>query len=80
MYLPQTKTKIFLSDMIDEINKAMSRCFKNRVKVYPVKVSGGWKIEFSVGDKKPKRYDKIIKQADINEAVTKTYINLSNKL
>ena len=66
--------------MIIEINNAMSVCFKNRVIVYPIKVTGGWKIERQIEDRKPKTYDKIISEKEINEAVTKVYISIANKL
>tara|TARA_R110002020_G_scaffold23501_3_gene78083 strand:- start:312 stop:509 length:198 start_codon:yes stop_codon:yes gene_type:complete len=65
--------------MITEINKAMQKCFKNGVTVYPVKVLGGWVIEYDVNGI-PKQFDKVIQLKEINKSVTKTYLHLANKL
>ena len=66
--------------MITEINLAMQKCFKNKVIVYPVKCKGGWKIEYQIGNKKPKSFDKTISVKEINKSVSKTYLHFANKL
>ena len=57
----------------------MQKCFKNGVTVYPIKVSGGWVIEYDVNGKS-KQFDKVIPPKEINESVIKTYLHLANKL
>lgn len=63
------------------INKAMSICFRNKIKVYPVlsKKTKLFRIAVSVfGKEKVIRKD--ITQKEINNSMTKTYIYYAKKL
>ena len=63
-----------------EINKAMSRCFKNNTIVYVVHSAPYYFIEIDVNGL-IKKYDKpLLKSKEINEAMEKTYIFLAKKL
>jgi hypothetical protein len=63
------------------ISEACSICFKKEIKVYPVKVGATWRIEVKTGNNKPIRYEKPLKQGlDTNNALSKTYIFLANKI
>ena len=56
-----------------DINKAMSICIRNGVKVYPVPLGRLFAVEVD----KPsglKRYDKLINGKEVAAAVRKTYI------
>lgn len=57
-----------------DINKAMSICVRNGVKVYPVPVGGSFHIEVVNGTALPKRYEKKVSSKDVAAAVRKTYI------
>jgi len=62
-----------------EVSDAMAKCLKNKIKCYPVKNRLGWQIEYIVLNKKYK-FDKILNGSkEINKAMEKTYIYLSNK-
>lgn len=63
-----------------EINKAMSLCLKNGIKVYPVQINR--KKIFIESDKNGKvtRYKKVLDNIkDINKAIESTYIFLAEK-
>lgn len=57
-----------------DINKAMSICIRNNVKVYPVPVGKQFVIEVDNGLEEPKRYDKTVSSNNVAAAVRKTYI------
>lgn len=57
-----------------DINKAMSICIRNNVKVYPVPVGRQFVIEVDNGGPKPKRYEKVVSSKNVAAAVRKTYI------
>ena len=62
-----------------EISNAMSRCFKNGIKVYPKKFDNGWKIQYVIL-KKVNTFNKILKtNKEINEAVVLSYEYLAKK-
>ena len=62
-----------------EISNAMALCFKNKIKVYPVKTVVGWKIQVVINNKKT-TYDKVLlNKKDINVAIYKSYLYLANK-
>jgi len=60
-----------------DINKAMSICIRNGVKVYPVPVGRLFAIEVDKGAAIPKRYDKLVSGKEVAAAVRKTYIAYS---
>ena len=64
------------------INHSMQICLKNKVKVFPEYFHNlkGYKIGYKIGNEKPKYFDKIIKQKEINNALTSSYIYLASKL
>jgi|TARA_R110000737_G_C14434205_1_gene460198 hypothetical protein len=57
-----------------DINKAMSVCIRNGVKVYPVPVGRMFAVEVDKGDSNPKRYDALVSSKEVAAAVRKTYI------
>lgn len=63
------------------INKAMQICLKNKVKVFPEYFDKlkGFKIGYTINGK-PKYFDKIIKQKEVNNALVSSYIYLASKL
>ena len=63
------------------INHAMQICLKNKVKVFPEYFHNlkGFKIGYTLNGK-PRYFDKIIKQKEINNALTSSYIYLASKL
>jgi hypothetical protein len=62
------------------INEAMSICFKNGIKVYPVIYGKKHKIEYSLNGKSQTRYEKILQNSkEISIAMKKTYVYLANK-
>ena len=62
-----------------EINKAMLRCFKNNIKVYPIKTALGWKIQYTMLNKK-NTFNKILgNKKEINDAIMKSYSYLAEK-
>ena len=60
-----------------DINKAMSICIRNGVKVYPVPVGRMFAIEVDKGAAIPKRYDQLVSGKEVAAAVRKTYIAYS---
>jgi len=63
------------------ISEACSICFKEEIKVYPVKVGATWRIEVKTGSNKPIRYEKPLKEGfDTSNAMSKTYIFLAKKI
>ena len=63
------------------IGEACSICFKEEIKVYPVKVGATWRIEVKTGSNKPIRYEKPLKEGfDTSNAMSKTYIFLAKKI
>lgn len=63
-----------------DINKAMSICFKNDIKVYPVIQNRKQKVAVSFKNKQIKLFDKVLSGKDLNEALVKTYIFYAKKL
>ena len=65
-----------------DINVIISKFINNGFKVFPIydNVLKRFKISITLNNKPFKTYDKPIKQAEINEAIKKTYIFLYNKL
>lgn len=63
-----------------EINDAMSICFKNKIKVYPVIENRRQKVAVSFKNKQIKMFDKVLSGKDLNEALVKTYIFYAKKL
>lgn len=57
-----------------DINKAMSICIRNGVKVYPVPVGRLFAIEVDKGIGKPKRYANLVSSKDVSASQRKTYI------
>jgi|TARA_R110000824_G_scaffold177162_2_gene356453 hypothetical protein len=63
------------------VTEACGICFKEQIKVYPVKVGGTWRIEVKTGNNKPIRYKKPLKEgSDTSNAMAKTYIFLAKKI
>lgn len=60
-----------------DINKAMSVCIRNGVKVYPVPVGRMFAIEVDKGSGNLKRYDSLVSGKEVAAAVRKTYIAYS---
>lgn len=65
-----------------DINKAMSKCFKNGVIVYPVYNQSlkCFNIQRKLKENKPYTYEKPLKQNEVNNALIKVYIHLAKKL
>lgn len=63
-----------------EINKALSICYKNNTKVYPVKCGYGWKVNYIFKGGKAKEFDKVVKQKDLNNALSSSYVYLAKKI
>ena len=61
-----------------DVSQAMSICFKNNVKVYPIMFKGSFKVQVSF-DGKIKTFDKMIGKNEVNEALTKTYLHYAEK-
>jgi len=62
-----------------EISEAMIKCFKNKIKVYPVNTVVGWKIEYIFKGKKYK-FNKVLNgNEEKNNAITKSYLYLAQK-
>ena len=57
-----------------DINKAMSICIRNGIKVYPVPVGKMFAVEVDKGDSSLKRYDALVSSKEVAAAVRKTYI------
>ena len=57
-----------------DINKAMSICVRNGVKVYPVPSGKLFKVEVYKEDDVTKIYDKAVSSKEVASAVRKTYI------
>jgi hypothetical protein len=62
------------------INDALSLCFKNDIKVYPVIVNGRHKVAAQFQSNPPKVFDKYVAGNELNEALVKTYIHYAKKL
>ncbi len=62
-----------------EISDAMAKCFKNKIKCYPIKTSLGWKIQYIINGKKNTFNKTLNSNKEVNEAMTKTYIFLYEK-
>lgn len=60
------------------ISKAMSICFKNSTKVYPIISGRKHKIQVDINGKK-KTYPKELTASELNDALTKTYFFYANK-
>jgi len=66
--------------MDEDVSDAMSFCFKNKIKCYPVSCGFGWKIQVD-NNGKINTYSKILNDNnEKNDAVVKTYIHFYNKL
>ena len=63
-----------------DINKAMSVCIRNGVKVYPVPVGRMFAIEVEKGAAIPKRYERLVSSKEVASAVRKTYIAYSKAI
>ena len=62
-----------------DINKAMSICFKNNLKVFPIKYDEGWKIT-AVHNKESETFDKIVNgKEEMNRALALSYIHFAKK-
>lgn len=72
--------KMAVKELHIDINKAMSVCIRNGVKVYPVPVGRSFAIEVVNGDAAPKRYDKVVSSSQVAAAVRKTYIAWSKAI
>lgn len=57
-----------------DINRAMSVCIRNGVKVYPVPVGRLFAVEVQKNEEPPKRYDSLVSSKEVASAVRKTYI------
>lgn len=75
--LKPSKKKSSLS--VPLINKEMSFCVSNGIKVYPVFKKGKWYIE-SDNNGKIKTFDKEVKNEDISYYMAQTYLFYFNKL
>lgn len=64
-------------DLHIDINKAMSICIRNGVKIYPVPVGKKFAIEVDKSNAEPKRYDLLVSGKEVAAAVRKTYIAYS---
>jgi hypothetical protein len=62
------------------ISEAMSICFMNKIKVYPVIAGKKHQIEYSKDDVVQTRYKKILGKKEVNDAMTKTYFFLAKQL
>ena len=64
-----------------DINKAMSICIKKDIKVYPIYNPPYFYVQVSGYDDEPKTFDKkILKNTELLDAITKTYIFYANKV
>jgi len=57
-----------------DINKAMSICIRNGVKVYPVPVGRMFAIEVDKSSGELRRYDNLVSSKEVATAQRKTYI------
>ena len=64
-----------------DVNKAMSICFKNKVKIYPFynKTTRMWSVVVDI-DGNATKLPKEIKQKQLNDAITKSYIFYAKRL
>lgn len=63
-----------------KINQAMSLCFANNIKVYPINVGKTFYIEYS-GVGEPVRFKKPLETSkEVVDAMIKTYLFLAKKL
>ena len=72
--------KMAVKELHIDINKAMSICIRNGVRVYPVSVGRLFAIEVKKGMEKPKRYPTLVSQKEVAAAVRKTYIAWSKAI
>lgn len=72
--------KMAVKELHIDINKAMSICIRNGVKVYPVPVGRMFAVEVDKGDKVTKRYPTLVSQKEVAAAVRKTYIAWSKAI
>tara|TARA_R110000744_G_scaffold180574_1_gene299578 strand:- start:1402 stop:1617 length:216 start_codon:yes stop_codon:yes gene_type:complete len=64
-----------------QVTIACGICFKEGLKVYPVKVGATWRVEVKEDGKKPVRYSKPLKEGfDTSKALELTYIFLAKKI
>lgn len=75
--LRHSKKKSNLS--VPLINKEMSFCVANGIKVYPIFIKGKWYIE-SDNNGKIKTFEKEVKNEDISYFMAQTYLFYFNKL
>ena len=66
--------KMKVKELHIDINKAMSICIRNGIKVYPVPVGKMFAVEVDKGDSSLKRYDALVSSKEVAAAVRKTYI------
>lgn len=66
--------KMIVKELNIDINKAMSICIRNGVRVYPVPVGKMFAVEVDKGDLNLKRYDALVSSKEVAAAVRKTYI------
>ena len=64
-----------------DVSIACGICFKEGIKVYPVKVGATWRVEVKTDKNKPIRYKKPLKEGfDTSKALELTYIFLAKKI
>ncbi|TVZ55618.1 hypothetical protein OD91_0873 [Lutibacter sp. Hel_I_33_5] len=63
-----------------DINKAMSICIRNGVKVSAVPVGKLFAVEVEKENSEPKRYDALVSSKGVAAAVRKTYIAWSKAI
>jgi len=61
------------------ISKAMSICFENNIKVYPVRVGNNFMVCY-VKKGEEKQFDKLVSKTEVNDAIAKTYIYLAGNV
>ena len=62
-----------------EISEAMIKCFKNKIRVYPINTVVGWKIEYILKGKKHKFNKVLVSNEEKNNAMTLSYVYLAKK-
>ena len=65
---------MIIKELHIDINKAMSICIRNGVRVYPVPVGKMFAVQVDKGDSSLKRYDALVSSKEVAAAVRKTYI------
>lgn len=61
-----------------DINKAMSICIRNGIKVYPVPIGRLFAVEVDKGSGEIKRYDSLVSSKEVAAAVRKTSQHILN--